>query len=119
MKIQKSPYVLQAWLIDLPLQSWLQGRLDVAELMFSKVPEGDSEAERAAILDICYTVGKSAVATSQHDLALKWLERAVGSNELLNCMSTVRRSNMATDMRLCVLYTLGKLLEQYRSTGEF
>ncbi|OJJ32366.1 hypothetical protein ASPWEDRAFT_175647 [Aspergillus wentii DTO 134E9] len=59
--------------------SWLQERPDIAEHLFSKVPNVSYETDQLIVLDICYTVGRSALLINQYDLAVKWLDRALKS----------------------------------------
>ncbi|RLL95832.1 hypothetical protein CFD26_104501 [Aspergillus turcosus] len=70
-------YMLRVYL------SWLQGRSDIAEHLFSKVPQASRGGHQATVMDICYQVGAQAISRRQLDVAARWLERALNSSELL------------------------------------
>ncbi|RHZ64464.1 SPO22/ZIP4 family meiosis protein [Aspergillus thermomutatus] len=70
-------YMLRVYL------SWLQGRSDIAEHLFSKVPQASPGGHQETVMDICYQVGAQAITRRQFDVAARWLERALSSSELL------------------------------------
>ncbi|KAH0544865.1 hypothetical protein FGG08_001094 [Glutinoglossum americanum] len=59
--------------------SWLQGRLDLAEHMFTKASFSDKDLEpRVAenVADTLYEIGKDLLKKKQYELSVKWLERS-------------------------------------------
>ncbi|PKX99034.1 uncharacterized protein P174DRAFT_447590 [Aspergillus novofumigatus IBT 16806] len=70
-------YMLRVYL------SWLQGRSDIAEHLFSKVPQASRGGHLETVMDICYQVGAQEISRRQLDVAARWLERALSSCELL------------------------------------
>ncbi|KAF7117796.1 hypothetical protein CNMCM5793_006998 [Aspergillus hiratsukae] len=75
-------YVTEYYMLRVYL-SWLQGRSDIAEHLFSKVPQASRGGHQATVMDICYHVGAQASSRRQLDVAARWLERALSSSELL------------------------------------
>ncbi|PYH90787.1 hypothetical protein BO71DRAFT_486827 [Aspergillus ellipticus CBS 707.79] len=63
--------------------AWLQGRPDIADHLFSKMPKSDQKCQEC-VMDICYKVGNLALSRRQHDVAAKWLERALKAYELIS-----------------------------------
>ncbi|KAH1858370.1 hypothetical protein KXX54_000725 [Aspergillus fumigatus] len=60
----------------------LQGRSDIGEHLFSKVPQASRGGSQETVMDICYRVGAQAISCRQLDVAAQWLERALSSSEL-------------------------------------
>ncbi|KAH1466955.1 hypothetical protein KXX13_000526 [Aspergillus fumigatus] len=60
----------------------LQGRSDIGEHLFSKVPQASRGGSQETVMDICYKVGAQAISFRQLDVAAQWLERALSSSEL-------------------------------------
>ncbi|KAF4212409.1 hypothetical protein CNMCM8980_009140 [Aspergillus fumigatiaffinis] len=89
-------YMLRVYL------SWLQGRSDIAEHLFSKVPQASRGGHQETVMDICYQVGAQAISRRQLDVAARWLERALSSCELLQ-HETQQASPGLKDKRLRVL----------------
>lgn len=64
------------------------------------------ETDQLIVLDICYTVGRSALLTNQYDLAVKWLDRALKSTA-----STTQQPGVdVKDTRLLVFHAFGRVL---------
>ncbi|GIJ88878.1 hypothetical protein Asppvi_007806 [Aspergillus pseudoviridinutans] len=95
-------YMLRVYL------SWLQGRSDIAEHLFSKVPQASRGGHQETVMDICYQVGAQAISRRQLDVAARWLERALSSSELLQ-EEIQQVSSDLKDKRLRVLITFGEL----------
>ncbi|KAH1483193.1 hypothetical protein KXX26_005968 [Aspergillus fumigatus] len=60
----------------------LQGRSDIGEHLFSKVPQASRGGSQETVMDICYRVGAQAISCRQLDVAAQWLKRALSSSEL-------------------------------------
>ncbi|GFF49208.1 hypothetical protein IFM46972_08746 [Aspergillus udagawae] len=95
-------YMLRVYL------SWLQGRSDIAEHLFSKVPQASRGGHQETVMDICYQVGAQAISRRQLDVAAPWLERALSSSELLQEENPQVNSDLK-GKRLWVLTALGEL----------
>ncbi|KAL4918229.1 meiosis protein SPO22/ZIP4 like-domain-containing protein [Aspergillus aurantiobrunneus] len=57
--------------------AWSQERTDIADHLFSKIPETKTTEQQRVIVDICYTIGTTALAVGQYDTATTWLGRAL------------------------------------------
>ncbi|KAJ5525632.1 hypothetical protein N7494_012282 [Penicillium frequentans] len=55
---------------------YLEGRLDLAEHLFGKVPKTYSINNGETVVQIFYNIGCHALASVQNNVAIKWLERA-------------------------------------------
>ncbi|KNG84376.1 hypothetical protein ANOM_006848 [Aspergillus nomiae NRRL 13137] len=71
--------------------AWLQGRSDIADHLFSKIPAVATSYDQRRVLELCYKIGNFALVESHYDNAAKWLERALSAWELYN-------GNMAQDV---------------------
>ncbi|RAK93125.1 hypothetical protein BO79DRAFT_272517 [Aspergillus costaricaensis CBS 115574] len=69
-------YTIEYYMLRVYL-AWLQGRLDIAEHLFSKIPVSDNGRGQERVMDICYKIGNCALSRKQHDVSVKWLERAL------------------------------------------
>ncbi|CAK37577.1 uncharacterized protein An02g04380 [Aspergillus niger] len=69
-------YTIEYYMIRAHL-AWLQGRLDIAEHLFSKIPVSDNGRGQERVMDICYKIGNCAISHKQYDVSMKWLERAL------------------------------------------
>ncbi|KZZ87885.1 Meiosis specific protein SPO22 [Ascosphaera apis ARSEF 7405] len=88
--------------------SWRQKRLDITELMLSKVPKLCIEQEASvaeAFADICYDIGHSHLGEKDFPLAVKWLERAF---DALSKHDLGALSPDADELRLAVLHALAR-----------
>lgn len=89
--------------------SWLQGRPDIAEHLFSKVSAIPGSPQRKTNMEVCYIVGSSALSKGQPGTATRWLERALKSS--LRSDQDSGQSDLALkDMRLLILHALGERL---------
>ncbi|KAL2219458.1 meiosis protein SPO22/ZIP4 like-domain-containing protein [Thermoascus aurantiacus ATCC 26904] len=116
--------------------SWRQDKPDIAEYMFSKIPESTVKkdpkiAEKLA--DVCYDIGKWALANRKADLSITWLERAYEANAL-SIQGLQKLGPDGNDMRLVILHALvranldinteeswssiGRLLEELNKYGD-
>ncbi|KAB8210010.1 hypothetical protein BDV34DRAFT_221057 [Aspergillus parasiticus] len=80
--------------------AWLQGRPDIADHLFSKIPAIATAYGQKRVLDLCYKIGSFALDDRHYDNAAKWLERALSAWELYN-------RNMALGIGndgLCILH---------------
>ncbi|KAL2850570.1 meiosis protein SPO22/ZIP4 like-domain-containing protein [Aspergillus pseudoustus] len=57
--------------------AWSQGRCDIADHLFSKIPEVKTKRQQEAIVDICYMIGNKSLSLGQYEVALAWLDRAL------------------------------------------
>lgn len=78
--------------------------------MFSKIPESTVKkdpkiAEKLA--DVCYDIGKWALANRKADLSITWLERAYEANAL-SMQGLQKLGPDGNDMRLVILHALGQ-----------
>ncbi|OJJ76329.1 hypothetical protein ASPBRDRAFT_51957 [Aspergillus brasiliensis CBS 101740] len=92
---QLQQYTIEYYILRVYL-AWLQGRLDIAEHLFSKIPVLDHGRGQEHVMDICYKIGNCALSRKQYDVSVRWLERALRAfraglhldtkepNELLN-----------------------------------
>ncbi|KAF7181031.1 hypothetical protein CNMCM7691_000160 [Aspergillus felis] len=94
-------YMLRVYL------SWLQGRSDIAEHLFSKVPQASRGRHQETVMDICYQIGAQAISRLQLDVAARWLERALSSSELLQ--ETQEVISDLKDKKLQVLTALARV----------
>jgi hypothetical protein len=85
----------------------LQGRSDIGEHLFSKVPQASRGGSQETVMDICYRVGAQAISCRQLDVAAQWLKRALSSSELQG--QTQQIDSDLKDKRFRVLLALGKL----------
>ncbi|RAH59903.1 hypothetical protein BO85DRAFT_457955 [Aspergillus piperis CBS 112811] len=69
-------YTIEYYMLRVYL-AWLQGRLDIAEHLFSKIPVSDNGRGQDCVMDICYKIGSCALSHKQYDDSVKWLERAL------------------------------------------
>ncbi|PWY71661.1 hypothetical protein BO70DRAFT_389528 [Aspergillus heteromorphus CBS 117.55] len=96
-------YMLRVYL------SWFQGRPDIADHLFSKIPKSGHEGQ-GFVMDICYKVGSLALSRKQYDVAAKWLGRALESCEW------IVRANLHLDTaesKVSLARTLESLKVQY------
>ncbi|QMW30104.1 hypothetical protein G4B84_005439 [Aspergillus flavus NRRL3357] len=64
--------------------AWLQGRPDIADHLFSKIPAIATAYGQKRVLDLCYKIGSFALNDRHYDNAAKWSERALSAWELYN-----------------------------------
>ncbi|KAL4992288.1 meiosis protein SPO22/ZIP4 like-domain-containing protein [Aspergillus falconensis] len=57
--------------------AWSQKRLHIADHMFSEIRETKSTEQQRVVVDICYTIGGSALKAGQYGTAATWLGRAL------------------------------------------
>lgn len=91
------------------MQAWLQGRLDIAEHLFSKIPVSDNGRGQDCVMDICYKIGSCALSHKQYDDSVKWLERALRACELVRHMDQSPVVSIK-DKELLILHDSGRLL---------
>ncbi|RAH79544.1 hypothetical protein BO86DRAFT_411529 [Aspergillus japonicus CBS 114.51] len=83
--------------------AWLQGRSDIADHLFLKLPE--SITGDTCVLDLCFKVGSSALSCSQYDVAAKWLGRGLEQCKLL-ASSSEGSDVPLQDKELLILHAL-------------
>lgn len=59
-------------------QAWKQGRPDIADHLFTKVPLKATINNRSTIVEECLSIGRMALEAGQYDTSIKWLEAALG-----------------------------------------
>ncbi|KAJ5175862.1 uncharacterized protein N7482_001739 [Penicillium canariense] len=57
--------------------AWRQGRSDIADHLFAKVPLKASINNRSVVVERCLHVGRGALEVGQYDASIKWLETAL------------------------------------------
>ncbi|GFF91006.1 hypothetical protein IFM47457_08688 [Aspergillus lentulus] len=100
-RAKEEAYMTEYYMLRVYL-SWLQGRPDIAEHLFSKVPQASRGGHQETIMDICYQVGAQAISRPRPDVAARWLERALNSSELLQ-VETQQANLGLKDKKLRVL----------------
>lgn len=58
-------------------QAWQQGRPDIADHLFTKVPSKETVKNRSNVIEECASIGRGALEAGQYDTAIKWLEIAL------------------------------------------
>ncbi|KAJ4014976.1 sporulation-specific protein 22 [Fusarium irregulare] len=94
--------------------SWKQGCLDVAEHMYTKADDllhliDPSSAERLA--DTFQCIGSELLSKEDHDMALKWLRRAL---DLVNSQGLERLSKEGLELRMSIYH---ELIQTLLATG--
>ncbi|KAM0409632.1 hypothetical protein ACHAPZ_000206 [Fusarium culmorum] len=94
--------------------SWKQGCLDVAEHMYAKADNllqhvDSSSAERLA--DTFHCIGGELSSKEDHDMALKWLRRALN---LINAQGLERLSTEGLELRMSIHH---ELIQTLLATG--
>ena len=98
-------------------QAFRQDRIDTAEHFFAKCKQLNSAscpeiAENLA--ELLYEIGKHALVKRNHEVAVRWLERAC---DVLGEQDLGMLSPEAGELRLCILQSLGKsVLYSIRAT---
>ncbi|KAL2008732.1 hypothetical protein VTN00DRAFT_6926 [Thermoascus crustaceus] len=86
-----------------------QGKLDVSEYLFSKIPRSAVKKDlnlAEQLADLCYDIGKWILSNRKADLAITWLERAAEAN--MGSSQTLEQPNAnGNDMRLVILHAIG------------
>ncbi|KAJ5113684.1 hypothetical protein N7456_002218 [Penicillium angulare] len=57
--------------------AWLQGRSDIADYLYAQVPSSDLISNQVDVCQLCHEIGCLAAAAYEHELAIKWLRRAI------------------------------------------
>ncbi|RFN41036.1 hypothetical protein FIE12Z_13002 [Fusarium flagelliforme] len=94
--------------------SWKQGCLDVAEHMYAKADDllhliDTSSAEQLA--DTFQHIGSELLSKEDHDMALKWLRRAL---DLVNSQGLERLSTEGLELRISIYH---ELIQTLLATG--
>ncbi|KAL4937088.1 hypothetical protein BDV06DRAFT_227288 [Aspergillus oleicola] len=84
--------------------AWRQNRLDIADHLFSKIPETDIPEQQSVVVDICYTIGNSALTAGQYAIARTWLGRALDACESRSDHELEERAQGLKEKRLSVLH---------------
>ncbi|PYH36112.1 uncharacterized protein BO87DRAFT_457684 [Aspergillus neoniger CBS 115656] len=111
-------YTIEYYMLRVNL-AWLQGRLDIAEHLFSKIPGSDNGGGQERVMDICYKIGSCALSRKQYDVSVKWLERAWRASELIRHMDQSPVLSIK-DKELLILHDsvrAGLRLDTKESTG--
>ncbi|RDW90401.1 uncharacterized protein DSM5745_02176 [Aspergillus mulundensis] len=95
-------YMLRVYL------AWAQKRLHIADHMFTKIPESKSTEQQRVIVDICYTIGESALKAGQFDKASTWLARALKVCEMWPSDISQDVALGLKDKRLLVLHAYAR-----------
>ena len=89
------------------MQSWKQRHLDMAEHFYGNLESGEAAKDAdfvVRVVDLCYEIGAEQLQASQHETAIKWLQRAADFSQPNT--DGLNEVDLA-DMRLNVLQTLG------------
>ncbi|KAK2802668.1 hypothetical protein FQN50_007276 [Emmonsiellopsis sp. PD_5] len=100
-----SKYSTEYYILRIAL-SWRQGRIDVAEHMYSKIDAACVKREPTAaesLAGVLYDIGKSMLGRGEHELAARWLQN---SYETLCLHEIGRLSQDAGELRLSMLHGL-------------
>lgn len=87
----------------------MEGRSEFAEHLFGKVPKTYSINNGEVVVQVYYNIGCHALASSQNDVAIKWLERAATRVDECNELPQLKRSGFE-NLELLVRHTLGTCL---------
>ncbi|KAJ5463934.1 Meiosis specific protein SPO22 [Penicillium sp. IBT 31633x] len=94
--------------------AWLQGRVDIAEHFFSKVPWPFLSQDRECIFDTCFIIGDSALALRQSEVAMNWLQRACDHLQAL-AVATEMKYPFFSDWNLVVRHSLAAACTQLKT----
>ncbi|KAK4204676.1 meiosis protein SPO22/ZIP4 like-domain-containing protein, partial [Triangularia verruculosa] len=86
--------------------AWVEGRLDVAEHMYTSTERLRKFLTRdytERLADVLYEIGKSLSVKRDYKIAVKWLERA---NEVVNSVGVDQLTREGVELRLAVLQAL-------------
>ncbi|KAK4655881.1 sporulation-specific protein 22 [Podospora pseudocomata] len=86
--------------------AWVEGRLDVAEHMYSSAERLRGFLTRdytERLADVLYEIGKSLSGKEDYKIAVKWLERA---NEVVNSVGVEQLTREGVELRLAILQAL-------------
>ncbi|KAL4867720.1 hypothetical protein BDV12DRAFT_197999 [Aspergillus spectabilis] len=97
-----SYYMLRVYL------AWSQDRSDIADHLFSKIPETKTGEQQRAVVDICYTIGDTALTAGQYDTATTWLDRALTACDMCSNNETQETGQILKDKRLLVLHAYAR-----------
>ncbi|KAL4876099.1 meiosis protein SPO22/ZIP4 like-domain-containing protein [Aspergillus karnatakaensis] len=75
-KIKREIFTTHYYMLRVYL-AWSQGRVDIADHLFSKIPETKTTEQQRAVVDICYSIGNTALTAAQYEVATTWLDRAL------------------------------------------
>ncbi|OKO96611.1 hypothetical protein PENSUB_10786 [Penicillium subrubescens] len=76
-KVQLDSITAEYYMLRVYL-AWKQGRPDIADHLFTKVPLKATIKNRSTIVEQCLCIGRMALETDQHETSAKWLEIALG-----------------------------------------
>ncbi|KAL2001085.1 hypothetical protein VTN02DRAFT_2252 [Thermoascus thermophilus] len=85
-----------------------QGKLDVSEYLFSKIPRSAVKKDpklAEQLADLCYDVGNRTLSNRKADLAIIWLERAAEA-DIVSSQRLEEPNTNGNDMRLVILHAL-------------
>ncbi|KKK14227.1 hypothetical protein AOCH_000338 [Aspergillus ochraceoroseus] len=97
-KLKLASFTTEYYMLRIYL-SWSQERPDIANHLYSKIPEITTKEQRRIVADICYRIGSVALSSGQSDIAATWLDRALtvcglsfheGSQEVDECWKDER-----------------------------
>ncbi|KAF2497692.1 SPO22-domain-containing protein [Lophium mytilinum] len=98
--------------------AWRQGRMDIAEHMFSKAELSGHQLDPAtaeSLSDLLYEIGKDQLKHGRYEAAVKWLERA---HEVLGDHELERLSADAGELRLSIMQSLVQSLMKLNDIPE-
>ncbi|KAL4785183.1 meiosis protein SPO22/ZIP4 like-domain-containing protein [Aspergillus varians] len=88
--------------------AWSQERPDIADHLFSKIPETKTIAQQRVVVGTCYTIGDMALRAGQYDTATIWLGRAVTVCEPWSGDGSHGIAQRLKDKRLLVLHAYAR-----------
>ncbi|KAI0125122.1 meiosis protein SPO22/ZIP4 like-domain-containing protein [Xylariales sp. AK1849] len=107
------------WFILRTALSWKEGRLDIAEHMYSKsapLRQGLDPTSAEDLTDTLYEIGSDFLRKNDFTMAVKWLERAY---EFLNNQALEHLSREAIELRLAISQALIQALLGSDNTESF
>lgn len=90
----------------------MQGRLDIAEHLYSKIPPTGTLDRQDAVIELCYAIGNDASMAQQYENATEWLEKACAKLDALTADQSQEKSFKDLDLR--VRHILGKWWNSYK-----
>jgi hypothetical protein len=92
----------------------LQGRSDIADHLFLKIPKPVTTQDQKCIIELCSKIGISALDDCHYDTAAKWLERAQEACEAYS-NDTSQGGKTLHDDELLILHATGTLITKLNS----
>ncbi|KAL4933468.1 uncharacterized protein BDV17DRAFT_298935 [Aspergillus undulatus] len=105
--VKSSIFTTEYYMLRIYL-AWSQDRLDIADHLFSKLPETDTTEQKIIVMDICYMIGNTALAGGQYEAARTWLSRALDVCEISSNDQAHKETQYLKNKRLSVLHAYAR-----------